>query len=333
MLPQCRCGDPNCPVCGPAGGCPICSPGPCVGHAVGFHWGSAQPEPEPEAPLFTECVIGYRHWRLDDWVLRPRLIGPPWRPGVNTAICDKQSAYALGIGAVIDPRPHRAPGACCDCGLYALHEPVSWGDPDGPAVFGAVAAWGDLRVHWQGFRAEKARIVALAYTLDMPLGLRRQIFKAAGVYGCEYVPMHRLAEVAAKYGTPLPENARPERVPPVDFAVGGAWRRSPPTLMPVATGIIGHPARQTVPPPQGTGIVTSPPRRGIRALRRYAKQQSRLGDQASGAGDHAMAILRYDAAADAFGRLARIYSRGAWLVAMAAGSLVVSVVATLMGWL
>jgi hypothetical protein len=69
-------------------------------------------------------------------------------PGVNTAAC----AHAFA---------HHAPDPDCDCGLYAHHHPGGRSDRE-DEIAGAVVAWGQLHVYQDGFRAEHARVVALA---------------------------------------------------------------------------------------------------------------------------------------------------------------------------
>jgi hypothetical protein len=79
-----------------------------------------------EPPVYSECVIGYREWRLEDWLLAPVAVGPPWRPGINRAVCRQHEngllriAAAWGLSFDIGALPqHKAPAADCTCGIYA----------------------------------------------------------------------------------------------------------------------------------------------------------------------------------------------------------------------
>lgn len=170
-----------------------------------------------DRPLFTEPVVGYRWWRLSsDGTLIPRTFNEAWQPGVNTARCMPHRIRGLRQ----DPDPHHAPSQNCDCGIYAMHEldvrPFRLEEP--AAVVGAIVAWGDLEVHADGFRAEHARVVALAYTLNMRIRRRQMIRRAALAHGCEYVLLHHLEETAERYGQPLPASARPELTEMEKFA-------------------------------------------------------------------------------------------------------------------
>lgn len=80
-----------------------------------------------ERPVFSECVIGYRTWKLDDWVLSPVSYGSPWRPGVNHADCKRgetrNGMFALSF--TLGPEPpmiHTPPHQDCTCGIHGYHE-------------------------------------------------------------------------------------------------------------------------------------------------------------------------------------------------------------------
>jgi hypothetical protein len=108
-----------------------------------------------DPPLYGECVVGYRSWYVGldatlwpaGWVPATRgsaRVHRPWRAGVNTASCPLH--------------PHPAPDLGCTCGLHALLEPP---EPSFGFIAGAVAAWGRVQVHANGFRSEHAQITAL----------------------------------------------------------------------------------------------------------------------------------------------------------------------------
>jgi hypothetical protein len=130
---------------------------------------------EPEPAVVPGSVTGYRWWTLPapDWKTWPgdaeanwpraRLHGVQgsWQPGVNTASCHPGYSEA---------RQHQAPAKNCSCGFWAYWQPEYRGmgsyDTTVP-VFGAIQAWGRARLATRGFRAEKARIMAvhLPFTL------------------------------------------------------------------------------------------------------------------------------------------------------------------------
>jgi hypothetical protein len=160
-----------------------------------------------EVPTFSECVIGYRSWKLADWVLAPVSYGNPWRPGVNTAKCEAGQGLALQVFMAYmtgqteqAPKGHAAPHRHCTCGLHAYHDLP---DQAEGIVVGAVAAWGALQVHYNGFRAGHAQIVALV-AMD---GLD----EVAELYRVPLVPRNVLALEAQRHGSPLPNALRPKQ--------------------------------------------------------------------------------------------------------------------------
>lgn len=159
-----------------------------------------------QPPVYSACVIGYREWKLNDWVLTPVSVGPPWRAGVNHATC-RLNESPFGKVVDPDPAPHGAPGAACVCGFYAMHALPA--PTTHPYVLGAIAAWGNLEVHHDGFRAEYAQIVALAEPTDIPAELRDGFDLAAKSYGVPVVRYSDLPSEAARHGSSLPPSARP----------------------------------------------------------------------------------------------------------------------------
>lgn len=157
-----------------------------------------------DTPLFSEAVVGYRRWRLDDWVLSPLNYSKPWRPGVNKAVCQPGSYMRTysSYGGDIDS-PHKAPHHGCHCGMNAFFEPK--GIREGGDVLGAVVGWGDLQVHPDGFRAEYAQIVALVGGHVGP-----DLTAVATLYNVPIVETITDMQVeASKHGSPLPESLRP----------------------------------------------------------------------------------------------------------------------------
>lgn len=136
-------------------------------------------------------VAGYRGWRLL-WNGELRAVGRggiTWMPGVNTAAC------AHGFA-------HQAPDLDCDCGLYADHHPGGRSDREDEIV-GAVVAWGQLHVYRDGFRAEHARVVALARRPGTDRRRRTAEEAAAQRYGASLVDRGELELVAGEHGDPV----------------------------------------------------------------------------------------------------------------------------------
>jgi hypothetical protein len=180
------------------------------------------------APTFSECVIGYRAWRADDqgllWPLYSRR--DPWLPGTNTARCHRSWQTRLALRwlwgerdqRVFAPASHSAPAQGCACGLYTWRRPSRrWNEHPAlctpPRVVGAVASWGHIQVHADGFRAEHACVVALAYPDSHP-DAGRALDPIATRYRVEIVPLSDLERAASRHGSPLPEELEGITAPP-----------------------------------------------------------------------------------------------------------------------
>jgi hypothetical protein len=106
--------------------------------------------------------------------------------------------------------PHESPHEACQCGIYAYHTPGprSW---FGEAYWceGVVSAWGRVVVHHDGFRAQHARVEALA----VPDGLDRlgpaQVRAAADALDVPVLAHDALEDYAAALGGGVPPALRP----------------------------------------------------------------------------------------------------------------------------
>jgi hypothetical protein len=118
---------------------------------------------------------------------------------------------------------HEAPHRDCACGIHGYYDPgsvtaatVPW--EGGEPVFGLIAGWGQVIPHPDGFRCSHARICALA-------GTSKEARAAA--LNCGVLLVERrseLADVAERFGQPMPEQLIPKPVPSVRSAehlVGG----------------------------------------------------------------------------------------------------------------
>jgi hypothetical protein len=149
--------------------------------------GQELPLPDPDGfPVVAGAVYGYRWWSLPapDWRRDPGdaerhwphglLHGVnqgEWQPGVNTASCTPGS-YRPGL---VPDRGHPAPVPGCGCGFWAYWQPRQHelGGPGTVPVFGVIKAWGRVRPAQYGFRAEKARILAV----HLPFTLRPDVYR------------------------------------------------------------------------------------------------------------------------------------------------------------
>ena len=183
--------------------------------------------------------------------------------GVNRAECRRMAYLRAMPGAVpwgpgfAPRRAHTAPEATCACGLYAWHDVTRLPRPPGweaEWVYGAVLAWGTTEVHADGFRAEFAEPVVLAYSDDQTHRHVRRVQAIASELGLRAVELERLEEAAAELGEPVPEELRPHAPSPAEIGARWALGLAAGGALLAAAGIIGG-ARQRRPSAQ------DPPRR------------------------------------------------------------------------
>ncbi len=128
------------------------------------------------APDYVEPFVGWRAWGVKETLEGLYLVSHgdtvwPWREPL-LATCEHRS--------------HQAPDLRCSCGIYALAEkqlPYYEYDADGSfayPVFGQVALYGTVIRGTRGYRAEKARPVAL-YLAHRHYGFARPLRQAYGI--------------------------------------------------------------------------------------------------------------------------------------------------------
>jgi hypothetical protein len=117
---------------------------------------------------------------------------------------------ALTRGAGWLDEPHSSPHEACQCGIYAYHTPGprSW---FGEAHWceGVVSAWGRLVVHADGFRAEHARVEALAVPDRLQRFSAMHVHRAAARLDVPMVAHDELEDFAARMGAGVPAALRP----------------------------------------------------------------------------------------------------------------------------
>lgn len=158
------------------------------------------------APDLVHEVVAFRSWRLVGGRLMSPFIPCRWEGREMHATCyDANRGLTRGIGWLDEP--HESPHAECQCGIYAYHTPGprSW---FGEAYWceGVVSAWGRLVVHGDGFRAQHARVEAIA----VPEGIKRApVAEAADALGVPIVAHDALEAFAAALGGGVPPSLRP----------------------------------------------------------------------------------------------------------------------------
>jgi hypothetical protein len=228
-------------------------------------------------------------------------LGHPWVRGENVAKClrDHETGVVMimtttagvtipvGEWESLTP-PHEAPAPGCHCGLYALHAPTFWYGPDatraqggllgrhpasGCYVAGLVAAWGRMEVHADGFRAERARVVAIAIPdRKRDAAVARAV---AAEYGVPTVPQAELERVAGEFGASVPNHLRPERPDTYrDLYQTLASAFSGPRVQPIYLGSSPHVELFPSPTRRDTG---ADKQRGFREWSRAVSKMARAG--------------------------------------------------------
>lgn len=133
-----------------------------------------------ESTLVPGRLRGYRTWELlkylsGDFRLSSISADYAWKRGDQTAECRK------------NPPNHKAPGSDCTCGFYAKYQPRYLEVTSFTNVIGAIDAWGTIQLGLKGFRAQHARIAAIApsYHFYDEVG---HVKILSQVYGVDYFP-------------------------------------------------------------------------------------------------------------------------------------------------
>jgi hypothetical protein len=156
------------------------------------------------APDLAAPVVAFRSWRVAGALLVSPFIPCRWEGRVMHAACyDANRGLTRGVGWL--DGPHDSPHADCQCGIYGYHTPGprSW---FGEAYWceGVVSAWGRLVVHADGFRAEHARVEALAVLDGLGRSGPAQVRAAADALGVPLIPHAELGDFADALGGGVP---------------------------------------------------------------------------------------------------------------------------------
>ena len=160
------------------------------------------------APDLAAPVVAFRSWRLAGERLMSPFIPCRWQDRVMHAACyDANRTLTRGVGWL--DGPHESPHEDCQCGIYGYYTPGprSW---FGEAYWceGVVSAWGRLVVHNDGFRAEHARVEALAVPHSARFGAAH-VERTAAVLRVPVVAHDELEDFATALGGTVPAALRP----------------------------------------------------------------------------------------------------------------------------
>ena len=129
-----------------------------------------------EAPLIAGKIHGVRGWSLSGATLGAAVQGDEWAADgkATRATCRNQ-------------RRHKSPVKECGCGLYGTHP---WAGGTQGEILGVIEAWGRVELHAGGFRAERARPIALFVVADeTTLAEVRVLHQVAERYECELIEL------------------------------------------------------------------------------------------------------------------------------------------------
>ncbi len=155
-------------------------------------------------PDLIDHVVGFRQWALG------RVVDMRMEEGLWSISQPIRWSRRMRARCLKQRGGHFAPDWGCECGLYAKH---NMGYPTGlqsGCGYGAVKAWGKLQVHHDGFRAEYAEVIALAYGDRWSVSSFALVSRVADALGIPLVPLVRLGDLALEHGAPVPRDLRPE---------------------------------------------------------------------------------------------------------------------------
>ena len=154
-------------------------------------------------------VVGYRSWRIVNGRLLSPFIPCRWEGRELHAECyDANRGLVRGEGWL--KGPHASPHPACRCGIYAHHRPgLRTYHGELSACEGVVTAWGRLVVHGDGWRAQHARVEALAHPTGSAARLGGVVQEIAEQLGVPLVRREELADVAGAVGGPVPDALLP----------------------------------------------------------------------------------------------------------------------------
>ena len=138
-----------------------------------------------EAPLIAGKIHGVRGWSLSGATLGAAVQGDEWAADgkATRATCRNQ-------------RRHKSPVKECGCGLYGTHP---WAGGTQGEILGVIEAWGRVELHAGGFRAERARPIALFVVADeTTLAEVRVLHQVAERYECELIELQARGEIEAE---------------------------------------------------------------------------------------------------------------------------------------
>lgn len=117
-------------------------------------------KPKPnQTNVYQGSVLGFRTWIVENGLLKAAGVKEAWPSSEMEAVC----VAGKITGSLIHTPGHQAPQKDCTCGIYAnhsfylaRHNAKTWRLP----IVGAVAGAGRMEIHADGYRCQKAQILA-----------------------------------------------------------------------------------------------------------------------------------------------------------------------------
>ncbi len=107
--------------------------------------------------LILESVRGFKQWSWNKDRKLVSMFPADWSNGSLTSTCSRSELNKDKSSAT-----HVSPAIECTCGIYAHYLPLESYEKPRNSIFGVVECSGKLLMGTKGFRAEKAKVVALA---------------------------------------------------------------------------------------------------------------------------------------------------------------------------
>lgn len=124
---------------------------------------------DTEELIISKPLLGFRKWKTDDknHLLTASIWNSAWQPGIN---------HATGCS-----EKHTSPAPMCHCGFNAWFDFDDNKTSNYNGVIGSIAGAGKVELHSQGFRSQKAQIIALYVEKEKDLKRYRPIAETYGV--------------------------------------------------------------------------------------------------------------------------------------------------------
>jgi hypothetical protein len=152
-----------------------------------------------------------------------------WGAGGNHALCLRSSRpQAVDM---VNGKPHALMMPDCDCGFWAYTADSHVLSVTGPAVLGVIEGWGRCVLGPHGFRAEKARIVGLAFPTGREVDAATMIDAAAAhvndtLRQAGHVMTTMFGQTAANFAAVIAgRKPKPIPIPPAPERSTRPWER------------------------------------------------------------------------------------------------------------